>query len=201
MRTFNPTRRTGRSRTRQQGSMLLELLIAIVVLAIGMGALIPLLVSSMYTNNRSGGDTGSTMVAEHVLEQISAQPANSAPTAYLQVTDCAGTAWTIETDGAAKGGGTGGSYGGNGASLTSDGKIDWTQSYSSVPSNYKMQYVACGNGGRQTVFEVRWNVISTQYLTGNNYTRMVIISARPTSAQAGIFRYVVPVNLRTIGGM
>jgi Tfp pilus assembly protein PilV len=173
--------------------MLLELLIAIVVLAIGMGGLIPLLVSSMYTNNRSGADTSAVMVAEHVLEQISAQPANSS--AALTVTDCAGTNWTIGTGGATLAGGTGGAYGGNGANLTSNGTIDWTQTYAAVPANYKMQYVACGNGGRQTTFEARWDVI-----TMTNYTRMVIISARPTTALNGI-RYIVPVNLRTIGGM
>lgn len=194
MRTFRPIRNARPSSSRgEQGSMLLELLIAIVVLAIGMGGLIPLLVSSMYANNRSGSDTGATMVAEHVLEQISAQPANSSTS--LSVTDCAGTNWTIGTAGTAVAGGSGGTYGGNGANLTSNGVIDWTQSYSSVPANYKMQYVACGNGGRQTVFEARWDVI-----TMTNYTRMVMISARPTGAKSG-FRYIVPVNLRTIGGM
>ena len=49
-----------------------------VVLAIGLGGLSSLLMASLYTNHRSSQDTTSTMVAEHVLEQISAQPANSA---------------------------------------------------------------------------------------------------------------------------
>jgi Tfp pilus assembly protein PilV len=195
MRTFSLNRRAGLAKRQQRGSMLLELLIAIVVLAVGIGGLIPLLVSSMYTNNRSGNDTTSTMLAEHVLEQISAQPANSSSS--LTVSDCAGTAWTIATSGTAVGGGTGGSYGGNGANLTSTGIIDWTQSYSSVPSNYKMQYVSCGAGGRQTIYDVRWDVIRM-----TNYTRMVMISARPTGSQTvGGLRYVVPINLRTIGGM
>lgn len=201
MRTFSPIRGAGRRSRRQHGSMLLELLIAIVVLAVGMGGLIPLLVSSMYTNHKSGTDTTSTMVAEHVLEQISAQPANSGPTALLEITDCAGTAWNIETDGTAKGAGTGGSNGGNGAHLVVPSGVgpivDWTQSYSSVPSNYKMQYVACGAGGRQMVYDVRWDVIAM-----TNYTRMVVISARPVGSQTvGGLRYIVPVNLRTIGGM
>jgi type II secretory pathway pseudopilin PulG len=195
MRTFSPIRRAGLTKRRERGSMLLELLIAIVVLAVGMGGLIPLLVSSMYTNNRSGGDTTSTMLAEHVLEQISAQPANSSTS--LAVTDCAGSSWTVATAGATVGGGTGGSYGGDGANLTSSGVIDWTQSYSSVPSNYKMQYVSCGAGGRQTIYDVRWDVI-----TMTNYTRMVMVSARPSGTPTvGGLRYVVPINLRTIGGM
>jgi type II secretory pathway pseudopilin PulG len=175
--------------------MLLELLIAIVVLAIGMGGLIPVLVSSLYSNSKSGSDTTSTMVAEHVLEQISAQPANG--TTALAITDCAGTAWDIETTGATLGAGSGGSNGGAGASLTSDGKIDWGQSYANVPTGYAALYAACGNGGRQMVYDVRWDVI-----TMTSYTRMVIISARPSgSLTVGGLRYVVPVNLRTIGGM
>jgi type II secretory pathway pseudopilin PulG len=175
--------------------MLLELLIAIVVLAVGLGGLLVLLVSSMYTNNRSGKDTTSTMVAEHVIEQISAQPANSVAT--LTVTDCAGTAWTVNTAAAALGAGNSNANGGNGANLLSSGIVDWTQSYAAVPANYAMQYVACGAGGAQTIYDVRWNVI-----TITPYSRMIVSSARPTgSAQVGGLRFVLPPNLRTIGGM
>jgi Tfp pilus assembly protein PilV len=174
--------------------MLLELLIAMVVLVIGLGGLLALLVGSMSTNNTAGSDTTSTMLAEHILEQTSAQPANS--TTNLSVTDCAGTLWTIATAGAAKGSGTG-SNGGNGANLTATGGVDWTQSYASVPNGYAMQYVACGAGGRQTTYDLRWDVI-----TMSNYTRMVFVSARPSnSAAVGGLHYVFPVNLRTIGGM
>src|SRR6266498_4648473 len=109
----------------QRGSMLLEVLIAIVVLAIGMGGLLVLLVSAMSTNNRSGSDTSSTMIAEHIIEQISSQPATLVP-ADLSIPDCAGYSWTVSTAGAANGFGNSGSYGGNGANLTSNGTVDWT---------------------------------------------------------------------------
>jgi type II secretory pathway pseudopilin PulG len=195
MRIVRPIQETGSRRRRQRGAMLLELLIAIVVLAIGMGGLIPLLVSSMYSNNRAGSDTTSTMLAEHVLEQISAESADS--NVALSITDCAGTAWTINTTPAAVSGGSGGTYGGNGASLTSGGIIDWSQAYSSVPANYKMRYVACGAGGRQAVYYVRWDVLTMSSV----YARMVIVSARPSGSLAvGGLRYIVPINLRTIGG-
>jgi hypothetical protein len=60
-----------------------------------------------------------------------------------------------------------------------------------------MQYVGCGAGGRQAVYDVRWDVI-----TMSNYTRMIIISARPNdSTTVGGLHFIVPVNLRTIGGM
>lgn len=184
-----------RPRFHERGSMMLELLISMVVLAVGLGGVLVLLVSAMYTNSKAGRDTSSTMLAEHVLEQISAQPANSG--VGLTITDCRGTAWNVTTAGAPKGTGTGGSYGGHGALLTTNGTIDWTQQYGAVPAGYAMQYVDCGTGGRQITYDVRWDVISM-----TSYSRMVMISARPASSPTvGGLRYIVPVNLRTIGGM
>jgi len=196
MRTSTQIRTAPWPPSGERGSLLIETLIAMIVLAIGLGGLFSLLAASMYTNNRSGADTRSTMLAEHIIEQIDSQLANQS--ASLTITDCAGTVWTINTLGAAKGTGSGGSYGGNGANLTSAGIIDWTQSYASVASNYKMQYVACGNGGRQTIYDVRWDVICFP----SGYTRMVFASARPLGNQSiHDLRFITPANLRSIGGM
>lgn len=175
--------------------MLLELLIAMVVLVFGLGGLLALMIASMYTNANARNDTASTMLAEHVIEQLSSQPANSSSS--LSITDCSATVWDISTDGAILGGGNSGANGGNGASVTSNGKIDWTQSYAAVPAGYGMRYVSCGDGGRQMAYDVRWNVIKI-----STYSRMLLVSARPLgSATVGGLRFVVPVNLRTIGGM
>jgi hypothetical protein len=135
------------------------------------------------------------MVAEHVLEQITAQGvgANSPPNPALIFTDCAGTAWNINTARAPLNGGTG-ANGGNGANLTAGGIIDWTQAYAGVPAGYAMLYVACGAGGRQITYDVRWNVIQ---MSPNS--RMTVISSRPSSQlQVGGLKFIVPVNLRTI---
>jgi Tfp pilus assembly protein PilV len=194
MRTSTQIRTTLSPHVGERGSLLIETLIAMIVLAIGLGGLFSLLAASMYTNDRSGADTRSTMLAEHVIEQIDSQLANAS--APLSIKDCSGTAWTINTAGTAKGAGSGGSYGGNGANLTSAGIIDWTQTYANVASNYKMQYVACGNGGRQTIYDVRWDVI-----TLSTYTRMIVASARPLGNQSiHDLRFITPANLRTIGG-
>jgi Tfp pilus assembly protein PilV len=180
---------------RERGSMLIELLFATTILTIGFGGILVLLTGSMYSNSRSSNDTTSTMLAEHILEQISSTPANS--NTALTITDCAGTNWSISVAGAAVNGGNGGSYGGNGASLTSAAIVDWTQTYSNIPAGYAMQYVACGSGGKQITYDIRWDVVNM-----STYTRMVMISARPVgSAYVGGLRYVVPVNLRTIAGM
>jgi Tfp pilus assembly protein PilV len=196
LRTRSPQKRKGG----QCGSMLLELLIAIVVLAIGMGGLLVLLASAMSTNNRSGNDTSSTMIAEHIIEQISSQPANSSPSTTLSIPDCAGSSWTISTAGAPNGAGNSGSYGGNGANLTSNGTVDWTQDYASVPTGYKLKYVACGTGGRQSTYDTRWNIVSLN--ATNQSSRMIVVSARPTGdATVGGLHYVIPANLQTIGGV
>jgi len=188
-----------RNRSRaEHGSMMLELMIAIVVLATGMCGVLPLMVSAMYSNKRSGDDTTSTMVAEHVLEQIATEQASD--NTALSITDCAGASFNISTAGAASGSGNGGSYGGNGARLNSSGEIDWTQGYSGTPAGYKMRYTACGNGGRQTIYDVRWDVVSLN--STNNSARMIFVSARPSrSTTVGGLRFVTPSQLRTIGGM
>src|SRR5438067_269473 len=185
-------------RRRERGSMLVELLIAMAVLVIGLGGIMVLLVASIYTNANARNDTTSTMVAEHVIEQISAQPANGTTT--LSITDCAGSVWNINTIGAGKGAGNSNSNGGNGADLTSLGTVDWTQDYTAVPAGYAMRYEACGSGGRQTDYDVRWNIITM--FPPNVYSRMVLVSARPRgSATVGGLRFIVPVNLRTVSGM
>jgi len=192
---------------RQQGFMLIELIISMVVLTIGLGGLLILMISAMYTDKRSGSDTASVMVAEHVLEQISAEPASSVTP--LQITDCTNTVLTINTAGALLNGGTG-ANGGNGANLTVDPNlpnppagmptevIDWTEPFANVPAGYAAQYVACGSPltGRQETYDIRWNVI-----TLSTYSRMVFISARPVSTLSnGGLRFIMPVTLRTIEG-
>jgi hypothetical protein len=189
------------------GFMMIELMISMVVLTVGLGGLLVLLVCCLFNDKGSSSDTASTMVAEHVLEQISAEPANSA--LGLTITDCSGVVWNISTAPAAVGAGTG-ANGGNGAALTPSlgfGEvIDWTQAYAAVPAGYAMQYSACGANGRQETYDVRWNMI-----TMSAYSRMVLISARrvatpvagtAAAAQGNVgMRFVIPVTLRTINGM
>jgi len=186
--------------------MWLELLISLVVLSVGLGGLLALMLSAMYTDNRSGGDTSATMVAEHVLEQISAQPANASSTTLIPLTDCAANSWSISTQGAAMGTAGNATNGGLGANLTTGGVIDWTQDYASIPANYKMLYVACGAGKRQVTYDVRWDVMwngyGSTYTQGSVYSQLVVISARPANKNMnGGLQFSMPANLRTIQGM
>jgi len=186
--------RSGNSK--HSGFMMIELMVSMVVLTVGLGGLLILLISAMYTDKNSSSDTTATMVAEHVLEQITAQGvgANSPPNPPLAVTDCAGNALNVNTARSVVGAGTGGATGGNGAAVTAAGFIDWTQAIGAVPAGYTIQYVACGANGRQTTYDVRWDVIQM-----STNSRLTIISARPVgSRQLGGLKFVLPVNLSTI---
>jgi prepilin-type N-terminal cleavage/methylation domain-containing protein len=184
-------------RKAQRGTTLVELLIAMLILAIGLGALTNLLVVAMASDNKNSKDTSATLLAQMVIEQISAQHPNS--TATISVTDCTGTSWTIATAGGA-------SPNGAGATLVTTstasgyGGISQTQAYSAVTANYKMQYVDCGgsgNTGFPTTYDVRWNVMTIDA----NYTRLVTASARPLNSNGlGGLNFSVPVNLRAVAG-
>lgn len=186
---------------RQHGFSLLEFLIAMVILTIGVGGLLPLLLASISLDKKAAGDTTSVMVAEVVLEQMSAAGANYGTVLPNPIQDCATPAnsWNINMASAAVGGGSGGSYGGNGANLTNQGAIDWTQDYATIPAGYAMRYVACSTTNDNPVtYEVRWNVIRTSY---SESTKMIVISARPMIQQSMAMGVIFPVNMRTIIGM
>jgi len=176
----------------QRGSTLLELMIAILVLAIGLGAVTTLLVTAMASNNRNSRDTTATLLAQMVMEQISAQ--NVYIGNNIASTDCAGNPHPIDT--------TPGAFGtGAGATLKADGTIDFTQSSAALIGSYAMQYTECSSaGGVPVAYDVRWNVMS---VSTNTSTRMITVAARPLASpvnQLGGLRYSPPVNLRGIGG-
>lgn len=180
-------------RHRQNGMSLLELMIAIVVVAVGIGGTTVLLTSTISSDNKNNSDTTATLLAQMVLEQISAQAINS--TQQIQVTDCAGNTWNVSTDP-----GTAGT--GNGATLKSDGTIDFTQAQSGlVTDGYAMNYVDCStSGGVQITYDVRWNVMSA---SSNTTSRLITTAARPSASnvsQLGGMFFAVPVTLRGIGG-
>ncbi len=152
----------------------------------------------MASDNKNSKDTSSTLLAQMVIEQISAQHPNSSAT--ISVTDCAGKrldhchcGWSVsERGGCATLLTTSSSFG--------YGGIDQTQARSAITANYAMQYVDCGgtgNTGAPTTYDVRWNVMTVDA----NYTRLVTASARPLNANAlGGISFAIPVNLRAVAG-
>jgi prepilin-type N-terminal cleavage/methylation domain-containing protein len=193
----NHLTRVRHKRTSQSGMTLVELLIAMAILAIGLGGITNLLVVAMATDNRNSKDTSATLLAQMVIEQISAQHPNS--NASIAVTDCAGNTWTIATTGGAFPNGTGAALV-TSSTASGYGGIDQTQALSGVPANYSMNYVDCGgvgNTGTSTTYDVRWNAMTVSA----NYTRLVTASPRQLNAKSlGGRMFSLPVTLRAISG-
>jgi type II secretory pathway pseudopilin PulG len=187
-----------RSKKGQSGIGLIELFIALAVLLVGLTALLELCLAAAYTNNKNGKDTSATLLAQMVLEQVSSQHPDS--TATITLTDCANVAHTVATAGGAGPNGAGANIDVNVADPTY-GMIDWSQLPANVTANYQMQYTDCAANGRQTVYDVRWNIITISA----NETRMITVSARQlsswnTKSGGGGLRLAIPVTLRGIGG-
>jgi prepilin-type N-terminal cleavage/methylation domain-containing protein len=192
----------------QNGMTLVELMIALAVLVIGLGAVMVMITTAVAANNGSKHDTNGTMLAQLVAEQIGSIPASNSP--VLTVTDCSNQVRNVATAGAA-------GPNGAGARLDANGNIDWTQSTAGVggvPLNYWMRFVACGAGGAAQTYEVRWNVTTlfqTPVVPGGpavTFTKLVTASARrrdqPGAATraAGLNQigFGIPVTIRTVVG-
>jgi Tfp pilus assembly protein PilV len=178
----------------ERGAMLIELMIAMLVLAIGLGALTTLIAACMTTDNRNSKDTSATLLAQKVIEELSAQNTNATNAVIL--TDCAGNNWTIpSTQGAAAPSGQGAALATSASSIYYGG-IDYSQGIGSVPAGFSMQYVDCSVNGAQTTYDVRWNVMS---ITANS-TRLITASARQVGSNSDGLHYAIPVTLRAVGG-
>jgi prepilin-type N-terminal cleavage/methylation domain-containing protein len=210
MNTQSLRRKTARSG--ESGMTLIELMIAMVVLATGMCAIAILITTAIASNGRNKGDTTATMVAQTFLSKISTFPANQnagVGSPALTVTDCrpgplgGAQVLNIPTAGA-------GAPGGNGATLVpvgqlSAGTINWN--VPAVPG-YSVIYYVCAysnaNAGTAQPFEVRWNVINLNTIGGVTYSKLVTVSARPRTPIGGASQmkfYQPPVTLRTIVNM
>ena len=188
-------------RESQAGLSMIELLIAMLVLAVGMMGSMILVRTAIVNNNRNKLDTTATALAQMVLEQINSRPAST--NTNFNITDCTGVASVVNPTGAAAPGG------GAGAILIQPpsfnaGNIDFSQDYAAVPAGYAMQYVTCGPANAQVTYEIRWNVtiVSGAPPPGTTFTKLVTVSARKrvaTTTSALPF-FTVPVTLRGIGG-
>jgi prepilin-type N-terminal cleavage/methylation domain-containing protein len=192
-RKLDRARETYTPRKSERGMTLVELMISMVILATGLGALTTLLTVAMASDSRNNKDTTSTLLAQMVIEQISAQ--NPASNASISVTDCANNTWTINTQGGTSPNGTGANLV-TSSSAVGYGGIDPTQSYSGVPSGYAMKFVDCTTNGPATTYDVRWNVMNID----PSFTRLITAAARPLNANLlGGVSYAMPVTLRAVG--
>ncbi len=178
-------------RRKTRGMSLLELMIALTVLVVGLLALMGLVMTAVASNTRNRTDTSGTFVAQTFIESIINQPNAAAVT----VTDCAGNSIAVQS---APPSTVGSSIG---AALMTDGsgRIDFTQSAWLITPGYHSTYVSCGDGGKSTTYDVRWNIYKI-----SSYSRQVTVSARIStqvgagSASLGGVYFAIPANLRSI---
>jgi len=171
-------------KTEIRGFGLMELMVAIFVLAVGLLGGMMMVIMGMSRDNSNRVDTTATNVAQTVLEQIAGAPPNSNPT--LTVTDCIPNTLNINT---APGG----------AGLKANGDVDFSaNTAASLNANsYQMTYTLCGTNGLQTQYDVRWNIQAM-----GTWGKLVTVSARQpfVASQTGI-SFIAPVTLRTIVSM
>lgn len=188
---------------RQSGMSMIELLIAMMVLAVGMMGSMILVRTAIVNNNRNKLDTTSTALAQMVLEQIESRP--STANGVFTITDCTGVVSNVNPTGAASPGAGAKVIQSSPPPGQNIGDIDFTQDFTAVPAGYAMQYVTCGPAagtpgaaaGPQVTYEIRWNVT-----TMTPFTKLVTVSARKriaTSTSALPF-FSIPYTLRGIAG-
>jgi Tfp pilus assembly protein PilV len=163
---------------KQDGLTIIELMIAMVILAVGILASMSLVIMAIKGNFRSKQQSNSVALAQMVTEKIMSIPAWSNPT--LTLTDCTGTNFSVAT---AAGGGA----------LNSSGDVDYTQA---KVTNYNMAYTDCGTANRQLTYDVRWKVTA---IPNNTYAKLLTVSARLTwvttsSTSGSVFGPVVTIS-------
>lgn len=175
-RTSNPSHARG-----QRGMSLIELMLALFVLAVGLAGAMILVSTAIASNNRNKLDTTATLLSQMVLEKI-ITPGNSlagAPPHFVTITDCTKAPFQIWLDP-------------NVASPPfkpnlPNGDYNWGAGAPAV--GYSMNYSVCRAGGQIAVYDVRWNIQALTYAgvcpgpnCGTVYTKEITVSARPLGA-------------------
>lgn len=164
----------------QRGLTLIELMIAMVVLAIGIVGSMALIIRAISGDSWSKQLSNSTVLAQTVTERMMAIPAQTNTT--LTITDCANVVSNVNT-------------GPGGSAINANGEIDYTQA---AVANYQMFYTDCDTNGRQTVYDVRWNVQAIANAGGN--AKILTVSAKMRNAGNNAAAFAPEATVRTIIG-
>jgi Tfp pilus assembly protein PilV len=179
-------------RSAEQGSTLVEVMIAGVILVVGFMGLFGLMITAIASNNRNRLDSTATMLGQAVIENINAvlvRPGANLdtcdatnPTCVDYFPDCAGNNQEIDSS--------------VGGATLSGTQIDWTQTMSSA-DHHHMDYVVC-NVGSQAVYDVRWNIQTVTTSTYMGSTYLVTVGVKKKGQGDGGAKYfALPVTLRT----
>jgi type IV pilus assembly protein PilV len=172
--------RKNNSTSREQtGTTLIELMIAMVVLAIGILGSMALVARAIEGDAASKQRSNSTVLAQMVTERIMAVPAQNSQ--ILTIADCTNTVSNVSTS-------TGG------PSLTASGDVDFT---TPLIANFNLSYTDCDTLGRQATYDVRWNI---QAIPNSTYVKLLTVSAQLKFAGTNRMIFAPLTTIRTIVG-
>jgi prepilin-type N-terminal cleavage/methylation domain-containing protein len=169
-----------------RGFSLIELMIAMAVLAVGLLGGILVIVVSTANDGRSKLHTTAVTMAESTMEKILAIPQNATgAAAQTSLTDCAGNTFTIETAQTPP----------NSSQLITSGAFAGSVDFSQPPApNYSMLYVMCSTG-TGVPYDVRWRVDAGPTLS----TQLITVSAKPAGNQAAA-QFTLPFTIHQLRG-
>lgn len=166
-----------------RGFSLIEVTIAMAVLAVGLlGGIVVIGVASA-NDGRSKLHSTAVTLAESTMEKIVAIPQSAAGTgAETQMTDCAGNSFVIET---APGG----------SALIGSGAFSGSVDFSKpAVGNYSMVYATCAAAANVS-YDVRWRIDPGP----TPATQLVTVSAKPL-VTAGAAQFTLPYTLHQLRG-
>lgn len=209
--TESPKRRSRnvrrRAKSRQRGMSMIELMIAMTVLAVGMLGGVVMILAGVQSNTRNKTDTTAVVLDQEVLEMF-ATLKNYPTTGNVAINDCGLIGANIHNasvvEGTQAAGGAGAVlYTAANAPLPSQvGDINWTVAAPTfatpLVTGYAMKYQTC-NGD---TYEVRWNImqVDANPAGGDSRISLLTVSSRQTAAanaHASIL-FSNPKTLRTL---
>jgi prepilin-type N-terminal cleavage/methylation domain-containing protein len=165
----------------ESGLTLIELMIAMVVLAVGILGSMGLIIRAIGGDAWSKQLSNSTVLAQSITERIMAIPAAS--NLPVTIADCTtNPAATVNT---APGG----------SAVTSGGDVDFT---AAPVANYQMLYTDCDTNGRQATYDVRWNVTAINNSLG--FVKLLTVSAQLKHTGNNAVAFAPVATVRTIIG-
>jgi prepilin-type N-terminal cleavage/methylation domain-containing protein len=195
------------ARLGQRGMSLIELMIAMTVLAVGMLGCVVMILAGVQSNTRNKTDSTAVVLDQEILETFATY--NNYPTqGFVTITDCALSTANANAHNASVVEGVGPTGAGATLYTTSTaplpanvGDIDWTQPTptlaTSTVTGYAMRYQAC-NGD---TYEVRWNIMQVNpNVNGVSPISLLTVSSRQTAAGAAhnATLFATPTTLRTL---
>jgi len=174
---------------RESGMSMIELIMAITLLAVGMAGVMILVSRAIASNNRNKLDTNATVLSQMMMERLifAGVKANS----VFTITDCQSNNLTVDPTG---------NTSGLGAALTGN-SIDFSTAPNPT-SGYSINYQSCG--ANAATYNIRWHIKVLQGTDTDPFTKEIIVSARQVGAagtgSTQLKFFAPPVTLRTVIG-